>query len=135
MVLINENRGASFVGFQFNRAPIPGQIGVLGHELCHVLEFSKKTSVDLVGIGINHISKRYLDRFEFFTDSLCIEKGFGYYLMSWTGWIEKIFGNEMDDFNNAGKNTPTGERYMSTATIRKYIQKSPVYSQNGSTEK
>jgi len=132
MVLIRSNPDATF---QYNKAPIPGQIGILGHELCHVVEFSKKTSIDLVGIGINHISKRYMDRFEFFTDSLCIEKGMGYYLMYWTEWIEKIFGNNLGEFNNAGNHTPTGERYMSTTTIRKYIQKSPAYGQNGGNDK
>jgi hypothetical protein len=132
MILIRSNPEARF---QYDKAPIPGQIGILGHELCHVVEFSRKTSIDLVGIGINHISKRYMDRFEFFTDSLCIEKGLGYYLMHWTGWIEKIFGNYLGDFNNAGNHTPTGERYMSTATIRKYIDKSEAYGQKGGENK
>ena len=76
-----------------------------------------------------------MDRFEFFTDSACIEQGLGYYLLAWAEWIERTFGIGTSDFNNAGDNTPTGERYMGSATIRRYIEKSHVYRKNFGSEK
>lgn len=122
MVFIHQGQDTSFFGSLFSRASIPAKIGILGHELCHVSNFSRKTSMGLLGIGVAHISKPYMDRFEFNTDSLVIEKGMGRYLREWTGMFDAMFSGSGDPFKN--KNTPTGERYMSAATIERYMQKS-----------
>lgn len=129
MVFIHKGQDSSRWSSLFSRSSIPAQIGILGHELSHVSNFTRKTSMGLLGIGISHVSKPYMDRFEFYTDSLVVEKGLGRYLQEWTAMFEKIFSSEgmQDPFKN--KNTPTGERYMSTATLERYMAKSshPAY--------
>lgn len=124
MVFIRDSGEDSFFGSLFTKTSIPGKIGILGHELCHVSNFSRKTSMGLIWIGISHVSKPYMDRFEFNTDSLVIERGMGRYLQEWTGMFDSYFTDQAmpEPFKN--KNTPTGERYMSAATIRKYMAKS-----------
>lgn len=121
MVFIHQGQDTSFFGSLFSRASIPAKIGILGHELCHVSNFSRKTSMGLLGIGVAHISKPYMDRFEFNTDSLVIEKGMGRYLREWAGMFDAMFSGTGDPFKN--KHTPTGERYMSAGTIERYMQK------------
>ncbi len=122
MVFIHQGQDSSLFGSLFSRASIPAKIGILGHELCHVSNFTRKTSFGLMGIGVAHISKPYMDRFEFNTDSLVIEKGMGRYLREWSGMFDAMFSGSGDPFKN--KNTPTGERYMSAATIQRYMEKS-----------
>jgi hypothetical protein len=123
MVFIRDGGDSSMFSSIFARASMPGKIGIIGHELCHVSYFSGKSGLGLMGIGISHISKPYMDRFEFRTDSNCIAHGLGYYLKEWAGMFDKMFmdSDMKDPFKNS--NTPTGERYMSAATIEKYIQK------------
>ncbi len=123
MVFLHNGKDSSDFGSIFSRATIPAQIGIIGHELSHVVNFSQKTSMGLIGIGIAHMSKPYMDRFEFNTDSLCIAHGLGYYQMEWAAMFDKMFANSgtADPFKN--KNTPTGERYMSAATIQVYMRK------------
>jgi hypothetical protein len=122
MVFIHQGQDSSLFGSLFSRTSVPAKIGILGHELCHVSNFSRKTSMGLLGIGVAHISKPYMDRFEFNTDSLVIEKGMGRYLREWSGMFDAMFSGTGDPFKN--KNTPTGERYMSAATIQRYMEKS-----------
>ena len=125
LVFINAGKKNDLFSSVYFRAPVPAQIGILGHEFCHISLFNRKNSLGLLGIGISHISKPYMDRFEFFTDSATISHGLGYYLLEWAtmfdAFIAKFAGE--DPFRN--NNTPTGERYMSAATVRKYIAKLP----------
>jgi hypothetical protein len=51
------------------------QVGVIGHELSHVVDFNSKNFPQTIGVGIGHISKRYLDKMEFNTDRICIQHG------------------------------------------------------------
>src|SRR3954447_13302860 len=41
------------------------QIGIIGHELSHVSDFSRRSFLSLIGSGVGHIfSSKYIDRFE-----------------------------------------------------------------------
>lgn len=122
MVFINAG-GQEQWGSIFREASIPAQVGIIGHELSHIVNFARKNSFGLIGIGMAHLSKSYMDRFEFNTDSLAIAHGLGAYQLEWASIFDKLFsGTGMTDpFKN--NNTPTGERYMSAATIRAYMDK------------
>ena len=48
------------------------QVGVIGHELSHVVDFNSNNFPQTIGVGIGHISKKYLDKMEFNTDRICI---------------------------------------------------------------
>jgi hypothetical protein len=60
-------------------------IGVFGHELSHIVDYSKKSNAELLFFGI----KYYLDRkkIESYTDLLAIEHGFGPGLVEYTHFI------------------------------------------------
>jgi len=53
------------------------KLGVIGHELGHVSDFSRRNLSGWLSLGLGHLSSRYLDRMEFATDSLCIAHGLG----------------------------------------------------------
>src|SRR4249919_219831 len=53
------------------------QVGVIGHELSHVVDFNSNNFPQTIGVGIGHISKKYLDKMEFNTDRICIQHGLG----------------------------------------------------------
>lgn len=127
IVIINDSaRGRVFPLFM--NGGVNGQVGILGHEFCHILYFNKKTGLGLIGLGINHISKKYMDHFENKTDSVDIERGLGYQLIDWKQYLDKEFrkivGLQEDlPFEKTG----TRERYMSVEHIRKVMANSSAY--------
>jgi hypothetical protein len=92
------------------------QIGVLGHEISHILEFNSKNSLFFVGLVLRNVSKKAIDKFENNTDRRCIEQGLGYQLLAWS---TEVRGNlkikEWRGADNLGEQKR--ERYMSPPTI------------------
>ncbi|HXL58651.1 MAG TPA: hypothetical protein VN958_20455 [Chitinophagaceae bacterium] len=106
------------------------QIGVLGHELSHIADFSQNSLLQLIGSGIGHIfSSRYIDRFEYRTDSICIAHGLGYQLLAWSNFVRKTMHTEnWDGADNINMPVMNRERYMNPQTIMKRIEKNSLYS-------
>jgi hypothetical protein len=109
------------------------QIGIIGHELSHVSDFSKRTTTSLIGSGIKHVfSSKYIDRFEFRTDSICIAHGLGYQLLAWSVFVRRTMHTKnWEGADNIDAPVMTRERYMNPSTIRRYIAADSLYSENG----
>jgi hypothetical protein len=108
---------------------VNGQVGIIGHELAHILYFSKKNSLGLIGTGVAHISRGYMDDFENKTDSICIERGLGYQLLDWNIYFRKAFNvKDVESGPDPFFTDTTRERYMSPARIRQVISKSKRYT-------
>jgi hypothetical protein len=114
----------------FTNSRVNGQVGILGHELCHILYFQRKSGFGLIGLGIKHLSKRFMDNFENKTDSLNIERGLGFQLMDWKAYLDKAFRTmNVDGFTNTFSEPAKRERYMSIESIKRVMAKSLVYKQ------
>lgn len=112
----------------FKNVNFNAQIGVAGHEMAHVSDFSSYSSLQLLQHAIKSLSQRYLDRFEFKTDSICIAHGLGYQLLAWSTNI-RIKMNARNWRGPDHCNEPqTTERYMNPATILKKIKSEPIYN-------
>ena len=130
IVFIGDSSSRYTPRFMFRNSPVNGQVGIIGHELTHILYFSKKNTFGLLNTGIAHVSRSYMDNFENKTDSVCIERGLGYQLIDWNIYLRKAFG--MPDPENGPDpffTDTTKERYMSPARIRQVMKKSKVYSE------
>ena len=44
--------------------------------------------------AIRNVSSRYIDRFEFKTDSICIAHGLGYQLLAWSSFVRQKMHRE-----------------------------------------
>jgi hypothetical protein len=103
------------------------QVGVLGHELSHVSDFSRRSFFSLAGSGIGHISSKYIDRFEYMTDGICIAHGLGYQLLAWSRFVRTaLHTDNYDGADNIDK-PMLHERYMNPATILAKIAENPLY--------
>ena len=58
-----------------NQAPFNALVGVLGHELAHVLDYSDRSACKVIRMGAGYLGKNYRRRMEHFTDSLAMSKG------------------------------------------------------------
>ncbi|MFM9910617.1 MAG: hypothetical protein ACKVOW_14790 [Chitinophagaceae bacterium] len=126
IVIINDSTSGRLFPI-FSNGSVNGQVGILGHEFCHILYFRKKTGLGLMGLGIAHISKRYMDNFENKTDSVAIERGLGYQLIDWNVYLQKafrlIFPGVVMPFEKSG----TRERYMSIPHIKELMSRIALY--------
>lgn len=112
----------------FSNGGVNGQVGILGHEFCHILYFENKTGFGLMGIALGHVSRKYMDHFENKTDSVDIERGLGYQLIDWNLYLEKGFRALLPPgAPNPFEKTGTRERYMSVEHIRRVMAKSALY--------
>ena len=130
VVFIGDSSSKYSPPFKFRDSPVNGRVGIIGHELTHILYFKKKNTLGLLRTGIAHVSTRYMDNFENKTDSMCIERGLGYQLIDWNIYLRTAFG--MKDPENGPDpffTDTTRERYMSPARIRQVMKKSEVYKE------
>ena len=108
----------------FENLAFEEQVGVIGHELSHVVDFNSKNFPQTVGIGIGHTSKKYLDKMEFNTDRICIQHGLGQYLLAYSNHVRQtmhVHNWRGVDYVNKGNGNGQYERYMNPDTIEKYM--------------
>jgi hypothetical protein len=127
-IFISTGRKDMWDSILLKNAPFDAGVGVLGHELSHVLNFSKMSGLSLTWLGISHVSTKYMNRFEYLTDSLCIEQGMGEYLLAMSIYVRKTFGApDPEESQVKGEKGNYKERYMSPSTIRLYMADSKAY--------
>ena len=127
VITISDSTEPMLTPVLFKNVSFNPQIGVAGHELAHVADFSRYSSLRIIWHGIKNVSRKYIDKFEFKTDSICIAHGLGYQLLAWSENLRK----KMNSINwrgadNAHKQQNT-ERYMNPATIQQRINTNPLY--------
>ena len=74
-------------GVILDSVPFNAQIGVIGHELCHILDYEHKTNQQLIGIALSLVSATKQAKFEKGVDRLTIEKGLGFQLYDWSDYV------------------------------------------------
>src|SRR5215212_317510 len=99
----------------FQNLTFEEQVGVIGHELSHVVDFNSKNFPGTIGVGIGHISRRFLDSMEFNTDRICIQHGLGQYLLAYSRHVRQtmhVHNWRGVDYVNKGNGNGHYERYM-----------------------
>jgi len=129
-VIISDSTVPSLQPILLKQMDFNPQIGVIGHELSHVSDFSKRSIFSLAGSGISHIfSSRYIDHFEYRTDSICIAHGLGYQLLAWSTFVRRTMQREnWEGADNVNVAVMTRERYMNPSTITRRIAADSLYS-------
>ncbi|MBN8676082.1 MAG: hypothetical protein J0L56_18265 [Chitinophagales bacterium] len=128
IISISDSSTHSLSPILFKNLDFNAQVGVLGHELSHVADFMNQSSYGMLRIGLGNLSRKFLDKFEYKTDSICIAHGLGYQLLAWSIFVRKALGS----VNWEGADNITGpvmnrERYMNPGTILKKITADTIY--------
>lgn len=130
IVTISEATSARLAPILFKNLNFNAQIGVLGHELSHVADYSTKGFRQMSNLLLIEIfSKNQVDSFERRTDFICIQHGLGYPLLSWSMSVRE---NLKTDNWRGANNIPfksNKERYLNPETIIHYIHSLPLYSE------
>ena len=118
VVTISDRTTARLSPILFSRLDFNARVGVAGHELSHVSDFLHKNLLGWLGLGLGHLSARWVDRFEFSTDSLCIAHGLGYNLLAWSCFVRSALHIPGWEGASKGQLPFNGrERYMNPLTI------------------
>jgi hypothetical protein len=108
----------------FQNMPPDARIGVIGHELSHVVDFCKKSTWQSLRVAARHFSIRYMDSLEYRTDKICIEHGLGLHLYAWSRFVrDTLHTTNWRGVDYVLKGDMHHERYMNPDTILKYIDK------------
>ncbi|QEC66574.1 hypothetical protein FRZ67_04410 [Panacibacter ginsenosidivorans] len=98
------------------------QVGIMGHELGHVVDFSNKNMLQSARSAIGHLSSKYIDRMEYHTDMICIQHGLGKQLEEYSTYVRtKMHVHDWRGVDNVYHNDQTHERYMNPETIEKLM--------------
>ncbi len=63
------------------------RIGVLGHEIAHIVDFQQRNFFGILGRGFNYLSKKSKEKYEKEIDLITIEHGLGYELYCWSDLV------------------------------------------------
>ena len=123
IITISDRTIQKLMPITFANLPENARIGIIGHELSHVVDFSKKTTWQSFKVAFGHLNKHYMDSLEFHTDKICIDHGLGKDLETWSSFIRNtmhtVFWRGADYVNKVDTHF---ERYMNPSTIEKYIK-------------
>ena len=111
----------------FLNLPYNAQIGVLGHEIGHVVEYNQKTNLQIISLGFKLLNASYVNNFEFNTDRISIEHGLGHQLYDWSSYVRHILN--IEKWGGASNISSTNQRYMNPETILSEMERYSIYQQ------
>jgi hypothetical protein len=65
-------------GLLLHQVPFNAQVGIIVHELAHILYYTKRSSLGIIWDGISYSSKKFREKFEKDTDKEAIQRGYGW---------------------------------------------------------
>ncbi len=86
-VIYIDNHVRNNNGINFQNIPSVAKIGLIGHELCHILDYQSKSNLKIIGMGFKYAFSKNHYAVESRIDKLTIQKGLGHELYEWTNYI------------------------------------------------
>jgi len=85
-IFIN-NKSEKLNGILLKDVPFNAQVGVIAHEIAHIIDYSKKSNLKVIATGFNYLSVKKREKLEKATDSIAISRGFGWQIYDWIHFI------------------------------------------------
>ncbi len=75
------NIDKSFDGLLLSQLPLDAQVGVIGHELSHLVDYSRKSFGSIVSLGVGYLFYSYRKSLEYKIDRIAVAYGLGWQLL------------------------------------------------------
>lgn len=85
--IIRINQRVGFEGVLLKCVPFNAKIGVLGHELAHIVDYERRSAFRVMKRGSEYLSNKGKRRFEHEIDSITIVHGLGWQLHDWADFV------------------------------------------------
>jgi len=112
LIFINNKKSKN--GIVLEDIPFNGQVGVISHEMCHVLDYHNKSIWQIIKTGIMYLFPKKKEGYEKSTDYLAVKKGFGLQLHTWSNYV-------LDDSSIAPKYRKVKERFYLGPDFIKHV--------------
>ena len=93
-VIVNNNPQKAQTQLLYS-VPFNASVGIMGHELAHILDYKSKSGWQIIWTGIRYSGKRYRRTIEQQTDMTTIERGLGWQLYHFSYFL--IHHADIDD--------------------------------------
>jgi len=68
--------------------PFDARVGVLGHEMAHVTDYEKLSTIEIIFYGIRYFNRSQRRIIEYRTDSIAVAHGLGYQLQHFAEYVQ-----------------------------------------------
>lgn len=99
----------------FNQLNFNAQIGVLGHEYSHILDYMKRSTTDIIKFGVLYVAhKKFKEKLEKDVDRIAIDKGLGWQIYDFSRYVlnESSADEEYKEYKATFYYTPTEINHM-----------------------
>ncbi len=123
-VVVINNRD-EFDGIYLSNVPFNAQIGIIGHELAHIVDYQNHNLIGVVGILMRYASPSRRALFEKEIDRATIDRGLGWQLHDWAQFSlsdESGSSEEYKKFKNI--------HYLTPAQIEQLIHHHSLYGRD-----
>lgn len=95
-------------GIVLENVPFNAQIGVIGHELAHIVDYEHRTATSIAKLGLDYAKGDYPPSYEKEIDKLTIKKGLGWQLYDWSDYVlnQSKASKEYKEFKRKSYLTP-----------------------------
>jgi hypothetical protein len=109
-------------GILLDSVPFNAQIGILGHEFAHILDYETKSTGSILSLGIDYLNDDGKKKLEIKTDKLTISRGLGWQLYCWADFVLNK-SKATDNYKDYKR-----KFYMKPEEIMERINQNPIYS-------
>ncbi len=74
-------------GMLLSQAPADGQVALIGHELAHILDFKKRSFLEMAWWGLGYLFVKHRTKIEKQADKETIDHGLGWGLYHWADFV------------------------------------------------
>jgi hypothetical protein len=86
VIRINSDSGEHAI--RYDEIPFNAAVGLAGHEIAHILDYSQKSICGVSGRGFAYLAARSTAEYEKEIDMITISRGFGWQLYAWSRYIQ-----------------------------------------------
>lgn len=104
----------------FHNLPLNAQIGILGHEIAHIVRYNYSTRSEIIRDGIFYFLPSFRRSYERETDKIAIQHGLGVYLKEYSSYVHGYIGR-------TGKLAWVKKYYLSPEEINEEMKKYRFY--------
>ncbi len=109
-------------GILYRDLPLNAQIGVMGHELAHIIDYQSMNNFQLSRFGINYLTSKKKREIENNIDLIAIQRGLGYQISDFSKYVFEELGASFNYLKFKMK------FYFRPHQIKEILVSIPIYS-------
>lgn len=109
-------------GILYENLPLNAQIGVMGHELAHIIDYQTMNNFQMSRFGIDYLLTKKKKEIENRTDLIAIHRGLGYQIKDFSKYVFEESGASFNYLKYKMK------FYFKPNQIKEILATTPIYS-------